>query len=68
MLVQRTSRPRVHQIAGQYSARQRNFPKAVIERGQVGPIQNRSFAAPTSDVSVADEADMIRLRHHSALG
>ena len=39
------------------AALQHNFPKAVIQCGLIGRNSNRTFAAPVSDVSVADGAD-----------
>ncbi|MEP4878120.1 MAG: hypothetical protein ABJX32_06920 [Tateyamaria sp.] len=56
MLVQRTSPPGFHQIVEQFAALQRDFPKAVTQCGQIAQNPNRSFAAPQSDVSVADKA------------
>jgi len=40
-LMQRTSRPRVHQITDYVEAVQRIFPKAAIQIRQIGTIQNR---------------------------
>ncbi|MEP1199004.1 hypothetical protein [Tateyamaria sp.] len=56
MLVQRTSPLGYHQIVEQIAALRRDYPKAVIQRDQIAPNPNRSFAASQSDVSVADKA------------
>ena len=62
MLLQRTSPPGVQQIVEQFAAMQRDFPKAVVESDQIAQNPNRSFAAPHSDVSVADSSAVRPLR------
>ena len=56
MLMQQTWWPHVHQIKVYVAAVRRDFPKADVQVCQIGAIQNRSFPARVSSVSVADEA------------
>ena len=56
MLTQRILFPRPDQVAVSVAAVQRGFPKAVIERCEIGPFRNQSFAATVLSVSHADGA------------
>jgi len=55
MLLQRILFPRPDQVAVSVAAVQRDFPKAVIERCEIGPFRNRSFAATVLSVSHAGQ-------------
>jgi hypothetical protein len=56
MLVQQNFPTRDNQISQPDAAAQHRFPKAAIELVQIGRNPNRSYAAPVTDVSHADEA------------